>query len=493
VRYTPKANFHGVDAFSYTVCDNGRTNGAGDPRCAGATITVTVIPVNDAPTATGDSTTTNEDTPGGVDVLANDSDLDGDPISLVGATNGANGSVICAASICTYTPNANFNGTDSFAYTITDTGGLTSTATVNVAVNPVNDPPNAANDSLTTHQGVAGTVDVLANDSDIDGGPLAIIGSTDGGGGTVGCSGSSCTYTPNAGFSGSDGFTYTIGDGLGGTATGTVTVTVTPLVVPPSPAPLNRPPSCSGVTATPPMLWPANGRVGVVGLAGATDPDGDTLTFRITGVTQDEAVERGPDAQQTSQPNQILLRAERGGSDDGGRGDGRVYRIAYTVSDGTVSCSGVAIVGVPRRKGQTPVDSGGSFNSFATSHATPLLAAVTHTDVFKAVGQFKVHSIPITANVETVEIKIKWKRKGDRFVVRKVRIYSGGNVVARGPSLVDRRRPKKLKIAAKGTPTSTTVRIRNLAPGTLKFNLTARKLLRAGRTGVTTQVRRIPK
>jgi hypothetical protein len=365
---------------------------------------------------------------------------------------------------------------------------------VNVTVNPVNDPPNAVNDSLTTDQGVAASVNVLANDNDIDGGAMSIVGSTNGGGGTVSCSAASCTYTPNPGFSGSDSFTYTIGDGLGGTATATVSVTVVPVVVPPPP---NRPPSCSGVTATPAILWPANERFRVVTLAGATDPDGNTLTFRITSVTQDEPVEKGPDAQATDRPNQILLRADRRGGDDddggrSGRGDGRVYRIAYTVSDGSLTCSGVEIVGVPRRNGQTPVDSGGSFNSFATKRGIPVVPPVTLTDFFNAAGQFKVHSIPITANIETVEIKIKWKRKGDRFVVRKVKIYSGGKVIARGLSLVQRS-PKKLRISAKGTPTSTTVRISNLAPGKLKFNVTADKLRISGRTRVTTQIRRIPK
>jgi uncharacterized repeat protein (TIGR01451 family) len=464
----------------------------GDPNLANNTASATTR-VNQAPNAVADSITTNEDTPGGVNVLANDVDP-GDTLIITANTNGANGSVSCAGAICTYTPTANFNGTDSFTYTVSDTGGLTSTATVNVTVNPVNDPPNAVDDSLTTDQGVAGSVNVLANDNDIDGGALSIVGSTNGGGGTVTCSGSSCTYTPNAGFSGSDSFTYTIGDGLGGTATATVAVTVRPVVVPPA----NRPPNCSGVTATPSILWPANGRFRVVTLAGATDPDGNPLTFRITSVTQDEAVEKGPDAQTTDRPNQILLRADRRGRDDdddrrGSSGNGRVYRIAYTVSDGTLSCSGVETVGVPRRNGQAPVDSGGSFNSFATRRGIPVVPPVTLTDFFNAVGQFKVHSIPIGANIETVEIKIKWKRKGDRFVVRKVKIYSGRKVIARGPSMVVQRRPKKLRISTKGTPTSSTVRISNLAPGKLKFNVTADKLRISGRTSVTTQIRRIPK
>lgn len=150
---------------------------------------------------------------------------------------------------------------------------------------------------------------------------------------------------------------------------------------------------------------------------------------------------------------ELPIHAEHQRVGRGGRGDGRVYRIAYTVSDGTLSCSGVTTVGVPRRNGETPVDSRGSFNSFETRRGT---------------------------------------RKGDRFVVRSVKIYSGRKVIARGLSLIDQRRPKKLRISSKRTPTST-VRISNLAPGMLKFNVTADKLRTTGRTTVTTQIRRTPK
>ncbi len=87
--------------------------------------------------------------------------------------------------------------------------------------------PVAAADTLTTAIGTAGTVDVLANDSDPDGDPLTLTGSTDGAHGTVTCLFGSCTYTPDEGYSGPDTFTYSISDGRGGTATGTVSVTVT--------------------------------------------------------------------------------------------------------------------------------------------------------------------------------------------------------------------------------------------------------------------------
>jgi hypothetical protein len=97
-------------------------------------------PKNRPPRPLGDSLTTDEDTPASVDVLANDADPDGDAISLVESTNGAHGSVSCAGGLCTYTPAANFNGADSFTYTVADTHGATSSADVDVSVTPVDEP-----------------------------------------------------------------------------------------------------------------------------------------------------------------------------------------------------------------------------------------------------------------------------------------------------------------------------------------------------------------
>jgi Tol biopolymer transport system component len=120
----------------------------------------------------------------------------------------------------------------------------------------------------------------------------------------------------------------------------------------------NQSPDCSTVQATPDSLSPANRRFRIVSLAGATDPDGDTPTLSIDGVTQDEPL-RGqgdhtsPDAVLTGSPSDVRLRAETRR-----RGDGRVYRIAFTASDGRGgTCSGTASVEVPVRRGLPAVDS----------------------------------------------------------------------------------------------------------------------------------------
>jgi hypothetical protein len=114
----------------------------------------------------------------------------------------------------------------------------------------------------------------------------------------------------------------------------------------------NRLPDCSGVSASRSLLWPANGGLRIVELAGATDPDGDSVTLSITGVTQDEPLTRRYDAALTSDPAVVRIRAQRDG-----KGDGRVYLISFTASDGSASCAGTAKVSVPRHRGKAAVDS----------------------------------------------------------------------------------------------------------------------------------------
>ncbi|MEU6076948.1 Ig-like domain-containing protein [Micromonospora sp. NPDC047074] len=126
--YTPPANFNGLTSFGYTATDPGA-------RSASATVTVTVSPVNDPPVATADTAATTSGSAVVVHVLANDTDIDGDRLTVVpgsGAT--AHGSYTCDPAACVYTPAANFTGTDSFTYRVTDPGNGTSTGTVTITV-----------------------------------------------------------------------------------------------------------------------------------------------------------------------------------------------------------------------------------------------------------------------------------------------------------------------------------------------------------------------
>ncbi|MCR9125636.1 MAG: Ig-like domain-containing protein, partial [Rhodobacteraceae bacterium] len=133
-----------------------------------------------------------------------------------------------------YAPDADFTGTDSFDYTVSDGAGGSATATVTVSVTPVNDAPVAEGDNGSgAEDGGAILIDVLANDSDIDGGALQILGAGTPGNGTVAIvtvdGVEQLSYAPDADFTGTDSFDYTVSDGAGGSATATVTVSVTPV------------------------------------------------------------------------------------------------------------------------------------------------------------------------------------------------------------------------------------------------------------------------
>ena len=162
-------------------------------------------------------------------VLHNDYDPDGDSLQITKYTQSSNGSVSRSGDSLTYTPNANFYGTDSFSYTISDGKGGTDSASVSITVVNVNDPPKAVTDSASVlPNSGANPINVLGNDSDPEGDPLTIDFVTQGSHGSVSNNGSNVTYTPDAGFTGTDSFTYTITDGNGGSDTASVTVNVTP-------------------------------------------------------------------------------------------------------------------------------------------------------------------------------------------------------------------------------------------------------------------------
>src|SRR5206468_161354 len=190
----------------------------------------TLVPsvCNRAPVANDDTAGTTQNTPVTISVLANDTDPDGDPLTVQSVTQPANGTATTNGTTATYTPNNNFTGTDTFTYTVRDTAGNTATAKVTVTVSATpNRPPVAANDTASTPQNTPVTINVVANDTDPDGDALTVTGVTQGAHGSVINNGNGTVkYSPNAGYVGPDTFTYTISDGHGGTATGQVTVTV---------------------------------------------------------------------------------------------------------------------------------------------------------------------------------------------------------------------------------------------------------------------------
>lgn len=248
VVYTPALNANGAQTFTYVATDNGTPATQGT-----ATVTVNLTAVNDAPVANTDTASTNEDTAltlalstlltndapgGGADEAAQQLTITG-----VSSTNTAGGTVAISGTNVVYTPAANFNGSYVFNYTVSDNGSpaATSTGTVTVTVNPINDAPTAGADTANGFKGQAIQIPVatlLANDNagpaNESGQTLSITGVSGAVNGTVSLNSTTgiVTFTPAANFTGNASFQYTVQDSgpTGGTnvnsALGTVTVNV---------------------------------------------------------------------------------------------------------------------------------------------------------------------------------------------------------------------------------------------------------------------------
>ncbi|MGH1454785.1 MAG: Ig-like domain-containing protein [Paracoccaceae bacterium] len=220
ITYTPNADFVGEDTFSYVVDDG---MGGSDT----ATVTITVTGENDAPVVTGEDVTTDEDTPLTIDVLANDTDPDGDTLSIQGVPVAEHGTVtVNPDGTLEYTPDPDYNGPDTITYVVEDGQGGSDTGTVTVTVTPVNDAPVAEDDAETTPYNTAVTIPVLANDTDVDGDTLTVTSATSPDGTVDINPDGTLTFTPTDGFEGTATIDYLIEDGMGGSDTATVTVTV---------------------------------------------------------------------------------------------------------------------------------------------------------------------------------------------------------------------------------------------------------------------------
>ena len=221
VSYTPAAGFVGIDTFTYTISDG--ANGT-----ASATVTITVL--DNAPTANPDNATTPSGTPVLINALANDSDPDGDALTLTTVGTPAHGTATIVDGNVRYTPTAGYVGSDSFSYSITDANGSTASSTINVTVTPVipsNLPPLAVDDFAETLNLFTIQLNVLANDSDPEGDAFSVVSFTQPANGSVVESAPGIfLYASNPLFCGLDTFTYTIRDSAGNESTATVTINV---------------------------------------------------------------------------------------------------------------------------------------------------------------------------------------------------------------------------------------------------------------------------
>ena len=261
--YTPGPGYSGTDSFTYSASD-------GNGGTAAATVTINVIGTNDAPVATDDGFVVAEDgvlTIAAPGLLGNDSDPDGDGISVDNIiAPPANGVLTWNPDgSFSYTPNPNFNGTDSFTYETSDGRGGTDTATVTIGVTPVNDAPVAQNDAAATIEDTPALGNVLSNDTDVDGDALnAILVSGPAHGSLTLNPDGSFTYTPAANYNGPDSFTYKANDGQADSNIATVSIAV---------GAANDAPVAQNDAAAATEDTPASGNV----LTNDTDVDGDAL------------------------------------------------------------------------------------------------------------------------------------------------------------------------------------------------------------------------
>ena len=254
VVYQPAVNYNGPDAFAFWVED-------GHGATSSATVSITVIPVNDAPAADTQSLSTDEDTSLTITLTAND--VDGDTLSFA-YVQPAHGVVTGSGKYLTYAPEPNFNGNDSFLFTVTDGNGGTTTSIIRITVLPVNDAPTAAGQKVTTLEDTPVEISLIAND--VDGDVLAYSYTTPEHGVLKG-TGNRIVYEPAPDFNGNDSFIFMVSDGNGGLATATVTLTIEPVNDAPKAQPQN-------------ITVPEDTAVSIA--LQASDIDGDTLQFSCT-------------------------------------------------------------------------------------------------------------------------------------------------------------------------------------------------------------------
>jgi len=234
--FTPADNEFGSSDMTLHLMDDGGTANGGDDSSPSVTFTITVTSQNDDPTANDDSVTVDEDSIDNVlDVLANDTtDPDvGETLSITTVGTPDQGGMVSIDSGINllYSPLADFFGTESFTYTISDGNGGSDTATVTVTVENINDDPTAIDDSFSVNEdSIDNPLDPLTNDViDPDTGEtltINAVGTPDQGGSVSISGGNSLLYSPAADFFGTESLTYDIDDGNGGADSGTITITV---------------------------------------------------------------------------------------------------------------------------------------------------------------------------------------------------------------------------------------------------------------------------
>lgn len=346
LNYQPNENFNGTDFITYVIADDNGGSGSGS-------VTVNVGAVNDLPLAVDDIANTDEELTVTINVLSNDTDIDGDSLTVSAATAN-NGSVsVNADQTLSYTPNDQFNGQDTINYTADDLNGGTASAIVTVTVAPVNDQPIAVNDIASTSEEIAVNIDVLSNDTDVDNDALTVTNPTAINGTVIVASNQTLDYTPNLNFNGTDIINYSLDDHNGGTASAQVTVSVSPV---------NDNPVATDDTATTVEDSPTPISINV--LSNDVDIDGDTLA--VTGAVAANGA--------------VILQSQNRVEYTPGPDFNGQDTIDYTIEDGQGGTATAKVLVEVTGVNDTPVAVNDSFSSPEDSPAT-LNVLANDTDI----------------------------------------------------------------------------------------------------------------
>jgi cysteine-rich repeat protein len=349
--FTPTANYSGPATFDYVVTDGTATDTG--------TVAITVTPVNDAPVANDDVTSTPRNTAlvlPAATLLANDTDVDGPTPTITAVANPTNGTVALAGTTITFTPTTSFTGAASFEYTLSD-GTLSDTATVMVNVNASNVAPVAVDDTATTAEDMALTItaaNLATNDTDGDGDALMVTAVANATSGTVALSAGTITFTPAANFNGAASFEYTVSDGTA-TDTGVVAVTVTPV---------NDAPVAVDDAATTTVNVPAV-ILGSTLAANDTDVDLDPLTVTAAG----------------NATNGTVLFAAGTVTFTPTLGFTGTATFEYTVSDGTLTDTGLVTVAVGPAANTPPVATDDTASTTVDTNLVVSIATLVANDI----------------------------------------------------------------------------------------------------------------
>ncbi|HGE69867.1 TPA: tandem-95 repeat protein, partial [Candidatus Poribacteria bacterium] len=226
LKYTPNPNFFGTDSFDFVVND-------GKVDSQSATVTITIVGVNDPPIANSQSVEVDEDSQ--ITITLTGSDPENDNLTYKIISQPLKGSLSGTGSVVIYKPNADFNGDDSFTFSVNDGELESSPAKVSIKVKPINDPPVVTDQSVTTDEYVS--IKVILSGTDIDGDKLTFKIVNQPKNGTLDGKLPELVYKPNYGFGGEDSFTFVANDGKSDSAPATIKIMVN---LAPNPVDINR-------------------------------------------------------------------------------------------------------------------------------------------------------------------------------------------------------------------------------------------------------------